>query len=47
MQGTHNFWLVWCSFLVAFVASYAALELAGRVVQSADRALYSAKGAGR
>ena len=41
MQGTYNFWLVWCSFLVAFVASYAALELAGRVVDSKGRAVWA------
>ena len=41
MQGTYHFWLVWCSFLVAFVASYAALELAGRVVDSKGRAVWA------
>ena len=40
MQGTYNLWLVACSYLVAVTASYAALELAGRIVASTGRATW-------
>ncbi len=40
MQGTYNFWLVACSYLVAVAASYTALELAGRIVASSGRAAW-------
>ena len=38
MRGTYDLWLVACSYLVAVAASYAALELAGRIVVSHGRA---------
>ena len=41
MQGIYDLWLVACSFLVAVVASYAALEIAGRVVVSQGRATWA------
>lgn len=41
MKGTYDFWLVSCSFLVAGIASYAALELAGRVMASHGRATWA------
>lgn len=41
MKGTYDLWLVSCSFLVAVIASYAALELAGRVVVSHGRATWA------
>jgi len=40
MQGTYDLWLVWCSFLVAVLASYVALELAARVAGSHGRAAW-------
>jgi diguanylate cyclase (GGDEF)-like protein/PAS domain S-box-containing protein len=46
MQGTYDFWLVACSFVVAVVASFAALELAGRVVVSQGRATWAWVGGG-
>lgn len=41
MQGTYDSWLVVGSFLVAALASYAALELAGRVVVAQGRAAWA------
>ncbi len=41
MQGTYDSWLVVGSFLVAALASYAALELAGRVVVARGRAAWA------
>jgi diguanylate cyclase (GGDEF)-like protein/PAS domain S-box-containing protein len=40
MQGTYDIWLVGCSFLVAVLASYVALELAARVAGSRGRAAW-------
>ena len=40
MRGTYNLWLVWCSYLVAVLASYVALELSGRVAGSPRRAAW-------
>lgn len=37
MNGTYDLWLVVCSYLVAVLASYVALELAGRIVVSRGR----------
>lgn len=41
MRGNYDLWLVACSYLVAVAASYAALELAGRVVVSHGRAAWA------
>src|SRR5258706_4187169 len=41
MRGNYDFWLIACSYLVAVAASYAALELAGRVVVSHGRAAWA------
>src|SRR5579859_1112064 len=41
MKGTYDFWLVACSYLVAVAASYAALELAGRIVVAHGRAAWA------
>ena len=40
MRGTYDLWLVWCSYLVAVLASYVALELSGRVAGSPRRAAW-------
>jgi len=37
MHGTYNFWLVALSLVVATLASYTALDLAGRLAQLVDR----------
>jgi diguanylate cyclase (GGDEF)-like protein/PAS domain S-box-containing protein len=41
MRGAYDLWLVACSYLVAVAASYAALELAGRIVVSHGRAVWA------
>ena len=41
MQGSYNLWLVTGSYLIAALASFAALELAGRVVASKGRAAWA------
>src|SRR5579859_433393 len=41
MRGTYDLWLVACSFLVAVAASYAALELAGRIVAAHGRVVWA------
>lgn len=41
MQGSYDLWLVGCSFLVAVIASFAALELAGRIVVAQGRATWA------
>jgi diguanylate cyclase (GGDEF)-like protein/PAS domain S-box-containing protein len=41
MRGTYDLWLVACSYFVAVAASYAALELAGRIVVSHGRAAWA------
>jgi len=41
MTGTYDLWLVACSFLVAVAASYAALELAGRIVVAHGRTAWA------
>ncbi len=46
MQGSYNLWLVASSYLVAVVASYTALELAGRVVASKGRSTWVWLGGG-
>jgi NO-binding membrane sensor protein with MHYT domain/serine phosphatase RsbU (regulator of sigma subunit) len=40
MQGTYNIWLVATSYLVAVAASFAALELGGRVTSARGRAVW-------
>ena len=40
MQGTYDWWLVCCSYLVAVLASYVALELCARVAGSSKRAAW-------
>jgi NO-binding membrane sensor protein with MHYT domain/serine phosphatase RsbU (regulator of sigma subunit) len=40
MQGTYNIWLVATSYLVAAAASFAALELGGRIVSAQGRAVW-------